>query len=75
MDIRQLDEYNGRIGLEITAADSGPGIENVALVIQEGYSSEPGKRSGLAAVKCLMDEFNVDTMPGRGTTVTVKKWR
>jgi len=75
MDIRQLDESNGRIGLEITAADSGPGIENVEMAIKEGYSSGPGKGSGLAAVKCLMDEFSVDTMLGRGTSVTVKKWR
>ena len=68
-------QASGRIGIVIVAADSGPGIANVALAVRDGYSSSGGLGLGLPGVRRLMDEFELASVLGRGTTVTVKKWR
>ncbi len=65
----------GRLGLVIVAADSGPGIADVELAIRDGYSSSGGLGLGLPGVRRLMDEFELISAPGRGTTVMVTKWR
>lgn len=61
-----------RASLEIVASDRGPGIEPARLQeIYDGtYRSTRGMGKGLMAVKKLVDEFNLDTAPGRGTVVT-----
>jgi serine/threonine-protein kinase RsbT len=64
-----------RLGLEIVARDSGPGIANVALAASEGYSTSGGLGLGLPGVRRIMDEFHVDSRPPGGTTVTACKWR
>jgi serine/threonine-protein kinase RsbT len=61
-------------GLSITARDRGPGIPDVSLAMQYGYSSGTGLGVGLPGARWLMDEFNIQSMPGRGTVVTMKKW-
>ncbi len=65
----------GRAGLVIVASDAGPGIADVALAVRDGYSSSGGLGLGLPGVRRLMDEFEISSVLGRGTTVTVKKWR
>lgn len=65
----------GRVGLVIVASDDGPGIADVALAVRDGYSSSGGLGLGLPGVRRLMDEFELTSAVGRGTTVTVKKWR
>ncbi|MGX9136233.1 anti-sigma regulatory factor [Rummeliibacillus sp. JY-2-4R] len=62
------------VGICIIASDSGPGIPNVELVLQEGYSTSQGLGAGLPGVKRLMDEFDIETELNKGTTVTIKKW-
>ena len=72
--IRQL--RNGdNVGMEIVVSDDGPGISDVSLVMQDGYTSGKGMGLGLPGTKRLMDEMNIESGPGRGTTVTVRKWR
>lgn len=61
-------------GLLITARDRGPGIPDVSLAMQYGYSSGNGLGVGLPGARWLMDEFNIESRPGQGTVVTMKKW-
>src|SRR5262245_58489069 len=64
----------GRQGIIIVARDEGPGIPDVARAMEYGYSTRKGLGVGLPGAKWLMDEFEIDTSVGRGTTVTMKKW-
>ena len=63
-----------RRGICITARDEGPGIPDVAMAMQYGYSTRRGLGVGLPGAKWLMDDFDVDSKVGKGTTVTMKKW-
>jgi serine/threonine-protein kinase RsbT len=73
--IRALPTSTRGVGIEIVVADDGPGIADVALVQQAGYSSGRGLGMGLSGSRRLMDEMEIDSAPGRGTTVTIRKWR
>ena len=68
-------EVGERIGLEIQARDSGPGIPNVQQALQTGFSTSGGLGVGLPGVRRLMDDFNIESEEGVGTIVTVRKWR
>lgn len=63
-----LIHKRGRLGLAIVARDKGPGIADVDKALRDG------KGLGLASTRRLMDEFRVRSEPGRGTTVTMRKW-
>ncbi|HXJ57653.1 MAG TPA: anti-sigma regulatory factor [Verrucomicrobiae bacterium] len=67
-------QQNGKHGMLIVARDEGPGIPNVAQAMQYGYSTRKGLGVGLPGAKWLMDEFEVDSKVGKGTTITMKKW-
>jgi serine/threonine-protein kinase RsbT len=64
-----------REGILIVAADSGPGIPDVHQALRDGFSTSGSFGLGLPGVRRLMDEFVIDSQLGRGTIVTVKKWR
>jgi len=64
-----------RQGVQIVARDAGPGIPDVDLALTDGYSTYDGLGLGLPGARRLMDEFAVASEPGRGTTVTMTKWR
>jgi serine/threonine-protein kinase RsbT len=64
-----------RSGVVIIARDKGPGIKDVAQAMQYGYSTRRGLGVGLPGAKWLMDEFDIVSEMGKGTTVTMKKWR
>lgn len=63
-----------RRGLQIVARDDGPGIPDVALVVEFGHATARRIGIGLPGVKWLMDEFDIVSAVGRGTTVTMTKW-
>ena len=65
----------GRNGLLMTARDSGPGIADLPQALQDGYSTYRGLGIGLPGARRLMDEFDIVTEVGKGTTVTMAKWR
>jgi serine/threonine-protein kinase RsbT len=67
-------EDRDRCGLQIVCEDQGPGIEDLNLVMQDGYSSTQGLGMGLPGTKRLMDDFEIQSQVGRGTTITVCKW-
>lgn len=61
---------NGRSGIELTFQDSGPGIENAEHLVQDNTSMT----QGLPAARRLMDEFEIDSRVGVGTTIVCRKW-
>jgi serine/threonine-protein kinase RsbT len=68
--------HNGqKLGVSIIARDQGPGIGNIPQAMQYGFSTRNGLGVGLPGAKWLMDEFEIVSEVGRGTTVTMKKWR
>lgn len=71
-----LRRMNGasRVGLQIIAADDGPGIRDVEQAMRDGYSCSGGLGLGLPGVRRLMDEFVIESAVGKGTTVRVIKW-
>lgn len=72
--IRAVVSDDGGQGIEVVCEDKGPGIVNVELVMQDGYSTSSGLGMGLPGTKRLMDEFEMETQLGVGTRVTVRKW-
>lgn len=64
-----------RAGLRVVARDTGPGIADIDRALTDGYSTYHGLGLGLPGARRLMDEFDVATERGRGTTVTMTKWR
>ncbi|MDO8652218.1 MAG: anti-sigma regulatory factor [Undibacterium sp.] len=63
-----------RYGIELLATDYGPGIADIALAMQDGYSSIGSLGSGLPGVARLMDEIAIDSVVGQGTKVCACKW-
>ena len=64
-----------REGIMVVALDEGPGIRDVAQALRDGFSTSGSLGLGLPGVRRLMDEFEIASKPGLGTTVTVRKWR
>jgi serine/threonine-protein kinase RsbT len=67
-------EQHGRRGLMVVARDNGPGIQDMELAMRDGYSTGNSLGMGLPGAKRLMDEFDLASVVGKGTTVTMKKW-
>jgi serine/threonine-protein kinase RsbT len=67
-------EQGGRRGLAAVARDEGPGIPDMSLAMQDGYSTSGRLGLGLPGVRRLVDDFEISSSVGQGTTVTVKKW-
>jgi serine/threonine-protein kinase RsbT len=63
-----------RSGLCVVARDQGPGIPDLARALQYGYSTRKGLGVGLPGAKMLMDEFEIASKIGEGTTITMIKW-
>jgi serine/threonine-protein kinase RsbT len=65
----------GRVGIQVIATDQGPGIDNKDLAMRDGYSTKNSLGLGLPGARRLMDDFALESEAGRGTTVTMKKWK
>lgn len=63
-----------RRGIEVVCEDQGPGIADIELVMQDGYTSSKGMGMGLPGAKRLMDEFEIASKIGTGTKITCRKW-
>lgn len=68
-------QRNSGSGIEVQFADQGPGIDDVNRAMEEGFSTGGGLGMGLPGAKRLVDELDIQTICGKGTTVTLKKWR
>ena len=67
-------ENNGSKGITVEARDDGPGIPQPQRALEDGFSTSGRLGLGLPGVKRLMDEFRLETAPGRGTVIVVHKW-
>jgi serine/threonine-protein kinase RsbT len=64
-----------RHGIIIVATDRGPGIADVERALEDGYSTAGRLGLGLPGVKRLMDDFEITSAPGAGTTIVTRKWK
>ncbi len=67
-------ERPGSHGVEVVASDEGPGIEDVERAMQDGYTTGNGLGLGLPGTRRLVDDFQLETTPGVGTTIRLVKW-
>lgn len=70
-----LVDASGKRGIVVVARDEGPGIPDIPRAIMGGYSTSGGLGLGLPGVRRLMDEFEIHSELGKGTTVIAKKWK
>jgi serine/threonine-protein kinase RsbT len=75
VELSMVRDDGGREGIRVVARDQGPGIENLDLALQDGYTSGSGLGLGLPGARRLVDDFDIETAPGQGTTVTLVMWR
>jgi serine/threonine-protein kinase RsbT len=62
-------------GIRLTFQDKGPGIKDIALAMKDGYSSGKSLGIGLPGTKRLVNDFDIKSVLGEGTTVTIIKWK
>ncbi|MGB9634671.1 MAG: anti-sigma regulatory factor [Chloroflexaceae bacterium] len=72
--VREVEKL-GRKGIEIVCEDQGPGIPDIDLVMQDGYTTSRGMGMGLPGAKRLMDDFSIQSQVGVGTKIVLRKWR
>ena len=66
---------DGRRGLKLVFRDEGPGIPDLAKAMSDGWTSGSGMGLGLPGAKRLVNDFEIDSAPGKGTRVTVARWK
>lgn len=73
MTVMRLED-EGKQGMEVVFSDAGPGIADIEQAMTEGYSTAGSMGLGLKGASRLVDEFHIDSSPGAGTKVTIRKW-
>jgi len=68
-------ELGSRVGIRMRFEDEGPGISDIAQALTDGFTTGKGMGLGLSGSKRLMDEFDIQSKPGFGTTVIISKWK
>ena len=71
----ELAEKEARKGLRLVFADQGPGIADLELAMQDGWTSGNGLGMGLPGTRRLVHEFTVTSEPGKGTRVAIARWK
>ena len=74
MTIEQVGA-GGRVGLKLIFEDQGPGIPDVELALKDGFTTGSGMGLGLGGSKRLVNEFSIESAPGKGTRITVIRWK
>lgn len=64
-----------RKGIRLTFSDQGPGIPDIAQAMTDGWTSGSGLGMGLSGTKRLVNEFEIESAPGRGTKVVITRWK
>jgi serine/threonine-protein kinase RsbT len=62
-------------GIRLLFKDKGPGIKDIALAMKDGYTTGKSLGLGLPGTRRLVSEFDIQSTPGKGTTVTIIKWK
>lgn len=64
-----------RRGVKVIFTDQGPGIPDIELAMTDGYTTRGGLGLGLSGSKRLVNEFAIESKPGKGTTVSIVRWK
>ena len=72
--VEVVKSANGRAGVKLYFTDEGPGITDIGLALTDGWTTGTGLGLGLSGTRRLVDEFELTSKPGGGTSVTVVKW-
>jgi serine/threonine-protein kinase RsbT len=75
LEISVIEDGDGHRGIEVVARDGGPGIADLERAMEDGYTTGRGLGLGLPGARRLMDEFEITSEVGGGTTVVMRKWR
>ena len=68
-------ENGVRRGVRLTFEDQGPGIPNVEQALKDGFTTGTGLGLGLGGARRLVNEFSIESTPGKGTRVTIARWK
>jgi serine/threonine-protein kinase RsbT len=68
-------QTGARKGIALAFIDQGPGIADIDLALTDGYTTGGGMGVGLSGARRLADEFDIESAPGQGTTVQIRKWK
>jgi serine/threonine-protein kinase RsbT len=71
----EIIENGARKGIKLVFQDAGPGIPDLELALKDGYTTGGGMGLGLSGSKRLVNEFDLKSEPGQGTTVTIVRWK
>ena len=72
--VETVTSGTGRTGVRVTFSDEGPGIADLDLALTDGWTTGDGMGLGLSGARRLVDEFDLTSKPGEGTSVAVAKW-
>jgi serine/threonine-protein kinase RsbT len=72
--IEVVRSVTGRAGVKLHFSDEGPGIADIDLALTDGWTTGTGMGLGLSGTRRLVDEFELNSKPGAGTSVVVVKW-
>jgi serine/threonine-protein kinase RsbT len=73
--ILELIQEGARRGLRADFIDAGPGIPDLDLAMRDGFTTGDGLGLGLGGARRLVNEFSIESAPGKGTHVTITRWR
>lgn len=68
-------QEGGRRGLKLTFEDQGPGIPDIELALKDGFTTGGGLGMGLGGAKRLSSEFEIESVVGAGTRITIVRWK
>ena len=71
----EIVREGARRGVQLTFCDNGPGIADIKTAMTDGYTTGGGLGLGLSGAKRLSNEFSIESAPGKGTTVTLARWK
>ena len=71
----ELVENGSQKGIRLVFEDHGPGIQDINIAMRDGYTTGNGLGLGLSGSKRLVNEFDIKSEVGRGTTVTIVRWK
>jgi serine/threonine-protein kinase RsbT len=74
MHLQALNDGHRR-GVKVIFVDTGPGIPDLELAMKDGYTTRGGLGLGLSGSKRLVNEFEIESKPGKGTTVSIVRWK
>ena len=72
--VEVVKSANGRVGVKLYFTDEGPGISDIDLALTDGWTTGTGLGLGLSGTRRLVDEFELTSAPGAGTSIVVVKW-